>query len=82
MKMEVPISIIIATVFSCIGNTFTLLTYILFPELRNPSQVFALWLAIGSYGEHAIHVTPLLSDDITGANRILDIYICTDMLYE
>lgn len=35
---------------SLFGGSFTILSYILFPSCRSPSQVFALWLAISSLG--------------------------------
>lgn len=33
-----------------LGSSFTILTYLLFPDLRTNSRTFALWLAIGGLG--------------------------------
>lgn len=51
MTIFVPLPIQIATIISCIGSLFTLFTYFLFTDLRTPSQIFAIWLAIGSLGK-------------------------------
>lgn len=39
-----------ATVLSVLGSFFTIFTYILFPDSRTTSQIFAVWLAVGSIG--------------------------------
>lgn len=46
--------IIISTLMSFLGSLMTVLTYFRFPDLRNPSLTFALWLAAGSSGYGAL----------------------------
>ena len=71
--MNIPLPVIIATIISCVGNTFTFLTYMMFPELRTPSQIFALWLAIGSYGNEIICLQSVCYN--VYCNRVLLVYL-------
>lgn len=42
--------VLIASTLSIVGSLFTILTYLLFPDLRSKSQVFAIWLAVAALG--------------------------------
>ena len=51
--MHTFIFVDIATYLSISGSLFTILTYLIFPESRTTTQIFALWLAMGSLGYSA-----------------------------
>lgn len=40
----------VSVALSITGSLFTLLTFVLFPELRTNSRSFACWLALGGLG--------------------------------
>lgn len=42
--------VFVSVSLSLAGCSFTILTYLLFPELRTNSRTFALWLAMGGVG--------------------------------
>jgi hypothetical protein len=48
MHLAENILLHIAGALSLIGNAVTFSSYVLFPELRSTSMIFAIWLAIGS----------------------------------
>jgi hypothetical protein len=42
--------VFVSVSLSITGCCFTILTYVLFPDLRTNSRSFALWLALGGLG--------------------------------